>query len=386
MKPFYKYLIIALILGIVAWIVYFVLSRNAEQPQEVIPIDATTTEQIGVPTDTGDNTTTTEQIDVPTDTGDPESGESVKTSFSKIEKISDVPVRFFWYYRENNRIFYVTENGEIKKVIDGKSETLQLNSLENVSVVRPNRGGSSVLLKFTNNSNTIWGIFSSMDEKITPLSSSIIDAVWGFNNKDVVASWDQGGKTSIVSLSSIKNFSDVSIILPEISLFDVDLIGQSDDELLFVEKFGNEYATSIWQYNIKTKLFSTIRKGLLDFSLNPTASAYFFTSKADGFVIANSLLERIMPTIQKTLPEKCSSVLTTAFCFVPQTEISLFNWYTNSSFSNDSLYIYNLDAEAEDQINLTGIAKNPIDAKDIIPTMSSLYFINKYDNFIYALN
>jgi len=115
MKPFYKYLIIALILGIVAWIVYFVLSRNTEQPQEVIPIDATTTEQIGVPTDTGDNTTTTEQIDVPTDTGDPESGESVKTSFSKIEKISDVPVRFFWYYRENNRIFYVTENGEIKK-------------------------------------------------------------------------------------------------------------------------------------------------------------------------------------------------------------------------------------------------------------------------------
>ena len=175
MKPIYKFFIIALILGIIAWIIYFVISKTSERPQETISnndVGVVTTNQTSSSTENiGDTATSTEIINT-NSISDPESGTDIKTSFSKIEKISAVPVRFYWYYTENNRIFYITDSGEIKKVIDGKSETVQLNPLKDVSIVRSNRGGSRVLLKFTGDSGIVWGVFSSMDEKITPLSSS----------------------------------------------------------------------------------------------------------------------------------------------------------------------------------------------------------------------
>ena len=376
MKPIYKFIIIFLILGIIAWIIYFVVSKTGtSKPQQ-----------------SGENTTSTEQVssgnEAPQHTTPPEVGvktDNRKALFTEFKKISDVPALFYWYYKENNRVFYITETGEIKKEIDGKSETIQINQLNNVSVIRPNDDGSFVLLKFIENNGTVWGIFSSMDEKITPLNSSITDAVWDVNNQEIIASILQGGKTSIVSFDSKKNYSGFSVIIPEISLFDVDLLKKSNDELLFIEKFGNNYSTSVWEYNLKTKLFTVIRKDLLDFSLKPTLNTYFFTSKKDGFVIANTSLERIMPVTQKTFPEKCSTIFTTAFCFVPQTEISLFDWLTNSVFSNDVLYKYEINQQAEDLIDTANIIKEPIDAKDVVATASSLFFINKYNNFIYAL-
>ncbi|MFA6992739.1 MAG: hypothetical protein WC269_05710 [Candidatus Gracilibacteria bacterium] len=389
MKPIYKFIVVFLILGIIAWIIYFVVSKTNTGTGVTLETATTTTEGVAGETKgvldepitggtTGQNDTNTETFNEENPSG------AIKTSFKELRKISDVPAQFYWYYAENNRIFYITKTGEIKKVIDGKSEAIALNPLSNVSIVRPNRGGSFVLLKFTTDTGTIWGVFSSMDEKITPLNSSIVDAVWDFYNENITASLSNGGGISIVSLLREKNYSENTVLIPEIKLFDVDMVNKSPNELLFVEKFGNEYATSIWQYSKKTNLVSIVRSGLLDFSLNPTLSAYFFSSKNDGFVIGNSSFERDFPTTQKTLPEKCSSAVVTAFCFVPQVQVSFFDWVTNSVFSNDSLYVYDLDQQTENRIPISDITKTPIDAKNIIPTASSLYFINKYDNFIYA--
>jgi|GEM_PF-1705533 len=385
MKPIYKFIVIFLILGIIAWIIYFVISKTGTKTDIITETPISVIEKLaensgildGIKTDQ-----TKQENEVVFDEKNP-SG-AIKTSFKELRKISDVPAQFYWYYKENNRIFYITKTGEIKKVIDGKSETIALNSLNNVSIVRPNRTGSFVLLKFTTDSGTIWGVFSSMDEKITPLNSSIVDAVWDFYDENIIALMNQGGKTSAVLFLQEKNYSENTILIPEIKLFDVDMVSKSPNELLFVEKFGNEYATSIWQYNTKTNLFSVVRNGLLDFSLNSTPSAYFFSSKNDGFVIGNNSFEREFPTTQKTLPEKCSSAIVTAFCFVPQSPISFFDWTTNSIFSSDSLYIYDLDQQTEEEITISNITKISIDAKDLTPTASSLYFINKYDSFLYA--
>jgi len=377
MKPIYKFFIVFLILGIIAWIVYFVVSKTGITEPQLSEENTTSTEQIN--TEGGATQKTTQEI------VEKINNENKGTLFTEIKKISDVPALFYWYYEKNNRIFYITETGVIKKEIDGKSEIIQINQLNNVSVVRPNDDGSFVLLKFIGNNGMVWGVFSSMDEKITPLNSSIIDAVWDVNNQEVIASILQSGKTSIVSFDSKKNYSEFSVIIPNINLFDVNLFKKSNDELLFIEKFGNEYPTSVWEYNLKTKIFTTIRKNLLDFSFKPTLNAYFFTSKKDGFVIADTSLERIMPVTQKTFPEKCSTIFTTAFCFVPQNEISLFNWLTGSTFSNDVLYKYEINQQTESLIDITNITKEPIDANDVFATPSSLFFINKYNRFIYAL-
>ena len=184
----------------------------------------------------------------------------------------------------------------------------------------------------------------------------------------------------------MKAFNENTVLIPEIKLLDVDMVEKSQDELLFVEKTGTGYTTSIWQYNKKTKIFSIIKTGLLDFSLNPTPSSYFFSSKNEGFIIGNNNFARLVPTIHETLPEKCSSVLTTVFCFTPQKPIQLFDWLTSSIFSSDSLYVYDLYSQTENEVDLQKITQTAIDAKNIIPTYFSLYFINKYDNFIYALN
>lgn len=389
MKSVYKFFIIALILGIIAWIVYFVISKNTtiDTPNEDVLV-STTTEIIDTEnTEGGDTTTTTtDQITEKTLENEDYESEKVKILFNEIKKISDVPVKFYWYYAENNRIFYITEGGEIKKVIDEKNEQISINPLKNVTVARSNRGGSLILLKFNTDSGVVWGIFSSMDEQIIPLNFPITDAVWAFNNQDIIATISKNGKTSVVSFSSLKTYSESVVLIPEIKLLDVDMIEKSQDELLFVEKPGGDYTTSIWQYNKKTKLFSVIRTGLLDFSLHPTASNYFFSSKNDGFIIGNNNFVHLIPTIHETLPEKCSSISTIAFCFIPQKPIQLFDWITNSVFSNDSLYVYDLYSQEESGVDLEKITKTAIDAKNITPTYSSLYFINKYDNFIYALN
>lgn len=389
MKPLYKFLIIFLILGIIAWIIYFVASKTSTTGE--IPLETQNTTQQIENTGTESQSTTTEPETLSEETenitGEENYGESdiVKTSFKELNKISDTAAQFYWYYEANNRIFYITENGEIKKVIDGKSENISINPIKNVAVARPNHGGSLVLLKFATDSGMIWGIFSSMDEKITPINQPIIDAVWDFNNQDIVASLNQGTGVSIISLSGLKNYTEKTVLIPELNLLDVDMIKKSKDELLFIEKFGNEYATSIWQYNLKTKLFSTVRKGLLDFSIKPDISTYFFYSKNDGFVIGNSSLERVVPTTKGSFPEKCSSIVTTVFCFVPEKSVSLFDWMTNSLFTDDDLYTYDTYDQTENQVPFPENTPGPIDAKNIIATHSAIYFINKYDNFIYEL-
>lgn len=393
MKPIYKFIIIFLILGIIAWVIYFVVSKttvsenNAEtstiNTEEIIP-------DLEKQTTTTTLATSSEIIPQKQQTGDVDDGNlnqtPIKTVFTKFEKVSEAPTHFYWFYKENNRIFYITENGEIEKVIDGKSEKISINPIKNVSIARPNIDGSMVLLKFTNESaKTVWGIFSSMDERIAPINFPITNAVWDFNNSNIIAALSQGGGTSIVELNPDDDYSKTSILIPKINLLDVDIVKKSTSEILFIEKFGNDYATSVWQYNLKTKLFTTVKNNLLEFSLNPTRYAYFFTSKMDGFVVANSSFERIMPTTGTTIPQKCSSISSIAFCFIPKTTIALFDWFTNSSFTNDYLYTYDLNNGNEDLIDITKLTEKTLDTTNVTATVSALYFINKYDNFIYAL-
>ncbi|MBI5732902.1 hypothetical protein HY967_03015 [Candidatus Jorgensenbacteria bacterium] len=368
MKPIYKIIILFLILVLAGFGIYILFKRITE------------------PLTPGGTSTTP-----PTSTT-----QSSETAKFVIKKISDTPIFDFVALKNTKEVYYFTEEGRVlaaKEAGDVEAATQEITAL---NFIKFGPEEEKVLVAFNNPLEPQWAIFDLIDKVWRPLPAEVVNAAWGVNESELVALIKNRDELNLVRLDLAKNPPAPKVIIRDLRLKDVELSFQPPQTLFIREKPSIQYSSRLWKLDLKTlnfNLVTTAERGLM-IEWSTDRSFAFKYAAPDKFFVLDKNLEVLFPTVFNTFPQKCgyAEEQNAAYCFVPQTipeqTLSLLpDEYLNGKFtSTDDLY--KIDVATEEVTRLGSGGPNNFGIFDAIrPTYleSNIYFINRYDNYLYRL-
>ncbi|MFA6407564.1 MAG: hypothetical protein WCV80_02560 [Candidatus Paceibacterota bacterium] len=385
MKPLYKILSIIGITVLVGIIVYFIWnSLTGPTPQipsgEVeLPLGTPLPESGGVAT-----TTTPET---------PISGEQKAL---QAQKFSKNPAFDFWIEKGTKEIYYLGLDGKIFSAKEGPDLDISSQTVDALNSIESSIKGEKVLVSFGNPLALQWGIFDSIDTVWRPLPADILSATWGGNERELIATIKTKDGISLASLDLTKTPFTYKTLVKDFRFNDVTLSMKTPDILLFWEKPSLGYAGRAWQVNTKTLLVTLLSSPQNGFSLawssDKTVGFRFIPPTSFSLITPN--FSTLAPVFFSTFPGKCEgSATSTVYCFVPQItslptlDVRLPDDYLqNKFFTVDDLYAVDMKEEVADKIIEGNTNALPaLDAEHPQLIDSTLYFINKYNRYIYKI-
>jgi len=334
---------------------------------------------------------------------------------SKLKIVSDKEVYAYWVFSQNSPaatstnasssaqsaqtsgVFYLGRDGLIYKVnADGADSALTSNPIENFQSFEPSFDGKRVIFKYGDlNSpkfviyNTETGLFESLPANITSMSFSP-DA----KKIAYLASNAKDASKSDLSTKSLVDSKQKPVILSTILQSGLSTEWVSSNKIIFSSSPSAFYSASIWSFDISKKTFSLLidKKQGLDINWSSDGKiGFMFSSSLEG---RNRVLNLITDAGEirasfdlTTLPEKCFVSDPKIYCAVPQSvseKAALPDDYLkNAVYFVDSIYQIDIAQNSFDLI-FDG-SGNAIDAFKPDLKAGQLFFINKYDNRLYAL-
>jgi len=320
-------------------------------------------------------------------------------SARRILKISDQPIFDFWTIPETNSVYYLSYDGKIfetKKEEDIILSNQTINALNRINL-SPNK--QKVLASFGDPAKPKWGIFDLIDKIWRPLPSEIINVSWGSNDEELIGFINNNNQQSLVKINLNENPPVYKTIITDLRLEDVNLIFKKPNYLIITEKPTAFYESSSWLLNLDNLSISSLFKerGLIIKKSINNDIFFKFSNNNQNLEILNESFQILIPAILKTLPQKCEGVFgNLIYCFVPReipTKIILpDDYFQNKFYSVDDLYLLNTDTGDVLTIIESGLEGGrgeeiipPIDALNPQYVDGYLYFINRYDGYLYTL-
>ncbi|MFA6365028.1 MAG: hypothetical protein WCW78_01370 [Candidatus Paceibacterota bacterium] len=387
MKPLYKILVIVGITILVGIIVYFIWNSLTSDSIPQTPPRGT---------------------ELPLGTPLPEVGGGVTTSTSETptlgeqktlqaQKFSKNPAFDFWIERDTKEIYYLGLDGKIFSAKEGPDLDISNQTVEALNSIESSSKGEKILASFGNPLAPQWGIFDSIDKVWRPLPADILIATWGANERELIATTKTKDEISLATIDLTKTPFAYKILIKDFRFNDVVFSMKAPDILLFWEKPSLGYAGRVWQLNLKTlgiTLLSSPQNGFsLSWSSDKTIGFRFVPPASFSLVSPN--LSGLTPVFFSTFPKKCEgSATSTVYCFVPQfaslptLNINLPDDYLQKKFfSVDDLYTIDMKNETTEKTLEGNTSALPsIDAEHPQLIDSTLYFINRYDRYIYKID
>ncbi len=312
-------------------------------------------------------------------------------------KVSDQPVSGYWIDPQTEGIFYL--NGEGKVFLINKNKNGEdteivkqgagaLNSIE----VGPN--SQKILAAFGDPRSPQWGIFDDIDQTWRPLPGTVLNATWGENNGVLYGIVQNGNVPALASIDISKSDVSTKILIKDFRFQDVRLSFLPPSTLYIIERGASEYSSRVWGVTTSDLSIHPLldsRNGLI---LNPSDDRrVFFSFQGNAFHILDPrTLNTVTPIPFLTLPQKCAFGGVITYCFVPNSlnfkNANLPDDYLKSKiFTTDSLYEVNLSNGGTASSDLPKIINNGLfDAVSPKFSKGFLYFINRSDGYLYALN
>ncbi|MDI6821038.1 MAG: hypothetical protein QMD65_02545, partial [Patescibacteria group bacterium] len=251
-----------------------------------------------------------------------------------------------------------------------------------------------ILASFGNPNEPEWGIFDLIDKVWRPLPQEILKATWGEKDTELIAFIKNKNDVNLSFLDLSKNPPAQKIIIQNLKLKDANLLFKAPQTLYLIEKPSAEYLSRLWQFDLKKLTFNLMlqsQPGLIVKWSNDRGIVFKFNSP-DNFLILDQNLNPLIPPTFTTLPEKCTfqAKNKNIYCFVPEEIPAHYilpdDYLMKRFYSIDDLFV--VDAKTEETYKVLSSGNeiiSPIDAKNPQFLNNSLYFINRYDNFLYKL-
>ncbi len=313
-----------------------------------------------------------------------------------LAKVSDRPVSFFWTDPATQEVFYLDQSGVVWQAEAGqKNPQITQQGVAAVNFIKQSPDNKSILAAFGDPRLPSWGIYDSVDQVWQPLPSNIIQATWGADSNTLIATEQNGSNVNLVTLDLTKTPPKPKVLVNDFRLLDTQLAFIPPNTLLVEEKSNANYGSRIWSFNTKTLAVNLLMGPMsgLTARLTSDGSTLLAYSGSSGFQILQSqTLQNLAPLPFVTLPEKCSvNSGTTVYCFVPTNagfkSAALPDDYVERKiYTTDVLYGINTGTGAATLLPLPGNATGKLDAEKPALAGSNLYFINRFDNYLYALN
>lgn len=392
MKPIYKILIFSGIGILVIIGVYFAV--KALTTPISLPGTAVTPGGGTLPTESGGagQATPGESQNATGATQGTETGGGTTQAAQGTEKISKGQVFYAWGNNATGEVYYFSPEGKVFTLQEGSDSDLTISdqvvtALNSVEIAP---GDQKTLAAFGDPNAPQLGIFDIIDKTWRPLPTDIVRATWGVRDDQLIATVKSGTQTNLVSVDlSKKNPPAYKIILRGFRMEDTRFVLLSPQALLISELSSAAYAGRAWKLDLKTLAINLLLAPENGLSLGLTKDkSAIYKSGAGGFFILDRNFAETTPVFFNTLSAKCAGSASTTYCFAPEDVPSNISfpddYFTKKFFSVDDLYVVDMAAGSIKKLfssNLNGFAA--IDAKNPFILNGELYFVNRYDNYLY---
>lgn len=366
MKPLYKILIIIGIILLIALGIYLGW-RNLIGPSG---------EEVQVPQ-------TSEEVEVVVTT---ESGIELK-------KISEEKVFDLWVVPDTREVYYLTLDGRVFSAKEGPDLDISTQTIDALNFVEAGPKNQKVLAAFGDPRAPQWGIFDVIDRVWRPLPSEITGATWGGTNESLIATVKNANESNLVEIDLTRTPPAYKVFIRDFRLKSVAFTYLPENRLIITERPSASYAGRVWQLDLETLGFNLLvapERGLvLRWAREKNIGFKFDTSF--GFLVVDNNLRGLLPTFFNTLPQKCGASAEVVYCFAPQNipqNVTLPDDYLQKKFfSIDDLFALNIETGSTQKILSSNSGEFPaIDAKNPQILGDKIYFINRYDNYLYELS
>ncbi len=390
-------ILLILFLMVVGVIVYAIFFRGTTTPAEqAAPSEQQTTgEPQGVTGTTGTTPSgATPEATTTTTTEFPPAATAGDTYVLK--KLSDGPVVGYWAAKNSNDVYYLTNDGYVMSAKEGPDVDLLKQEVKGVIKLEGSPSGNKALVAFGNAASPQWAVFDTQDKAWRPLPSTIIDATWGISDDGIVATTkSMGNNIALTYITISKTPFDIKTIVKDFRFNSVTLAIKSIDELYIMERPSALALSHVWLFNLKSNALTQVLNPANGLTLVPGSNKdiFFRFSSPNNFAILNRSLGMTQPFPYVTLPQKCDGVSTAVYCFVPK-NTSIFSasnsmpddYLMKKTYTSDDFYRLDLTTGG-DRLIVTGDSANApaLDAQNVRTRGTSTYFVNRYDNYVYAI-
>ncbi len=384
MKPFIKIGLIIFILIVAGLIVYFVWSALVAPPPEIPAPPVSNVSNLPTAPLEGEG----EINQLP---GEPSPTQVIPA----LAKISENPVFDYWVDSQTREVYYLNPEGQIFSAKNGEDLQITQQKLNAPNFIELSGNGQRVLAAFGDPRLPQWGIFDVIDRAWRPLPDGILNATWGENSNTLIGFVKNGSNINLSTINLSQGQPVYKVIAKDLRLQDVKITFSPPNGVIIQERPSVNYPVRVWRMSIKDLSFHSLfsPENGLTIKLSGDKTTLLAFSNSNGFRILNAdTLGLVSPVPFSTLPAKCSPDSAVIYCFVPSDDnfkkASLPDDYLEQKFfTSDSLYKIDL---ITDEVAPVAIPQNaalgPIDAKNPLVNGGKLYFINQYDNSIYALS
>lgn len=379
MKTWHKILIIVILLGIGIFALFYFFNKIAVP----VPIE----ESQGVLFPGFEKNGGTQGL------GDVGSPSTEKTAV--LSKISDVPVFDFWISKDTGELYYITNKGRIFSGKDGSDIDMNTQELSSLNMIIPSETGKKIIASFGDPQKPRWGVFDVVDGVWKPLSDKITSATWGKDEDTLIGTIQNEDGHSIAFFDISKNPVKSSVILKDFRIKDVSFSWKNPDSIMILERSSATIKGRLWEFNTKNLLVKQVDPGTSGLSFLWSASREYALrfSNPNNLLVLNGNLEPVNPLTVTSIPQKCGFSEDALYCFIPQDTDSFLefslpdDYFQNKFYSTDTLISINLETDKMETLLQSGAGNfSPIDGRHPRVHEGDVFFVNKYDWFVYRVH
>ncbi len=322
----------------------------------------------------------------------PGSGDDAAATNSGVSPmvLTDHAVSDYWIDAADMTLYTVTADGIVSNTPYGGGEEITYDGDGRPLIsAQPSARGDLVLLTTGTRTAPTVALVNVITGKRTFLPTLTKAAGWHPNGKDIVYLRD-GDSKNTAGLYIYNVAKGSSGLLSPINIQDVHLEPQHKNAITITEPTTLLANVSNWSFNLNEKTLTPIvpaQPGLLmSWHPNLTGEGLIFTPKT-GLVLV-SKQGKTTPLAIMALPEKCGfGVAGMLYCAVPnKTPKGLPDSYLQRSiYTTDSLVAITADGKTKSLWN-SDIEGQPFDADNLRVSGKTIYFINRYDGYLYSLS
>lgn len=313
-----------------------------------------------------------------------------------LKRVSESPAFGIWLDAGTGEMYYLTPEGKAFAAKEGPDLEISKQPVGALNRMEPSPSGKSVLAAFGDPSAPRWGIFSVIDTVWHPLPREILNAAWGKSDDELIVLMESGENRALARANVSKTPPAYQTILNDVRLNDVRLTFRPSPEALFIAELPSARVPSrVWLLDLsaRTPTINTIFSPERGLSISaPRGSSLLFTvTGGEKFRILDNVNFGVaFPVPFSSFPEKCGVSYPLIFCFSPRNLSSQTllpdDYFEGKVFTTDTLYVMNTETETVTAVLESGAdGVPPIDAKNPAYAGGSIYFINRYDNYVYEL-
>lgn len=318
-----------------------------------------------------------------------------------IRKISDNPVFDFWTDTAAGETYYLAADGRVFAAAEGSDREISRQTLDALIAAEPSPSSQKILASFGDPASPHFAVFSATDASWRPLPADVHTAAWGGNDEELFVAVGEGASRTLARVNLSKPAPEYHTIFREFPLEDVAFTFRTSPAALIVaERPSVRVLSHTWLVDLssKTPSFQTLFPAERGFSLTIPGRGPVLLAAAGGKnfrILDSATYANIFPVSFSTFAEKCAARHTAddgsfLWCFVPDPRelagASLPDDYLMKKvMTDDALYMIGTEEGVITEISLleNGADAPAIDAKKPRYGGGMLYFINRYDGYLY---